>query len=180
MNIHSSKGYGMIEVIIAISILGILMGLSITGYQYWVKNARVRQVAESVLSGLQSARLSAIASNSSITFTMSNNGWRAESDPDQVFGLQSKVVGSENWSAGAKGVVILGTQDTIKFNGVGMVLNVPPGGATFDISSSSPSRCQTASNKNGVRCLSIQIKQFGQPRLCDPLLSLATNPQGCV
>ncbi len=68
------QGFTLIELIVAIVIVGILASLAIPSFQDLMAGVRVRSTAESFNQGLQFARSEAIKRNSRISFKFPANG----------------------------------------------------------------------------------------------------------
>lgn len=168
-------GYTLIELLVVISVFAIATSLGVTAYKDWIKNAQVRQVAEALLSGLQSARTTAIARNTGVLFSLTNTGWSVDVIGNQTYGVLPANV--QSWSYPVAPAAAISGQ-SIAFTPFGMASNLPQSGVTFITSYPQFGACQTISTA-GVRCLSVQVLPGGNTRICDPLLSFSTNPQGC-
>ena len=62
------RGFTIIEMAIAMAIFGFLLAAALPSIGVWMDNARIRNVAESLQNGLQTARAEAVRRNQSITF----------------------------------------------------------------------------------------------------------------
>lgn len=60
----------MIELLVAIVIVGILTSLALPSYRAWIQNQQIRAAAESILNGIQVARSEAIKNNSRARFVL--------------------------------------------------------------------------------------------------------------
>ena len=58
-----ARGISLIEILIGLAILGIGMAWGVPSYSVWMQNLQIRNMAESIVSGLQVARSEAIARN---------------------------------------------------------------------------------------------------------------------
>ena len=69
--IKNSKGFTLIEVIIVVTIIGILAAISIPAISSWLPNYRLKAAARELYSGMQKARMVAVKTNttSMMTFT---------------------------------------------------------------------------------------------------------------
>jgi type IV fimbrial biogenesis protein FimT len=67
------RGINIIEMMVTVAIVVILVGLGAPGIGEWIKNAQIRNTAESISSGLQMARLEALRRNASLSFYLTND-----------------------------------------------------------------------------------------------------------
>lgn len=78
------NGFTMIELIVAIAVLGILMAIAMPSFVQTMGNSRIRSVAESLTSGLQYARSEAVRRNERIRFSLdsSTGNWTVRRSDD--------------------------------------------------------------------------------------------------
>ncbi len=67
---HTQQGFTLIELMIAITILGIVLALALPSYQAFIQNTRLRNAAESIQNGLQIARAEAVKHNAQVRFSL--------------------------------------------------------------------------------------------------------------
>ncbi len=65
-----ARGVSLIEILIGLAILGIGMAWGVPSYSVWMQNLQIRNMAESIVSGLQVARSEAIARNGPVEFVL--------------------------------------------------------------------------------------------------------------
>ncbi len=79
MKSHSKfkqSGLTIIELMIGITILGVLASIALPSYQTFMLNTQIRTAAESILNGLQLARAEAVKRNTNVRFALTNaSGW---------------------------------------------------------------------------------------------------------
>ena len=70
---RSNLGISMIEIMVVVAIVAVLAGVAGPNFSTFIKNSQIKNTAESVLSGLQMARMEALRRNTSIRFQLTNN-----------------------------------------------------------------------------------------------------------
>jgi type IV fimbrial biogenesis protein FimT len=65
-----SRGMTLIEVMIAMAIVVVLVAMAVQGFSGWTRDMSVRGAAESILSGLQTARAEALKRNTPMRFQL--------------------------------------------------------------------------------------------------------------
>lgn len=192
---HSPRGFTLVEMLIAVSIVGILMAVGASSYQTWINNTRVRSVATSISQGIQLARATAIKNNSRASFdftgTIAGNTTTADwavcdntvnANPGNRPCLAADIV--EQFAATGKSSQLLVTftgTSCMEFNGMGRrntTARCNSNSGQIDITYPAAGTCENAGGK--VRCLRITTDSAGTTRMCDPALSQAVNPAGCL
>ena len=69
-NLDRQHGFTLVEVMVAIVILGILFGIALPTYRVWIQNVQIRNAAESIQNGLQLARTEAVKRNTNVAFVL--------------------------------------------------------------------------------------------------------------
>jgi type IV fimbrial biogenesis protein FimT len=189
-------GATLIEIVVALAILGILMAVVGPSAGVWLQNSQLRNAADAVLSGVQTARLEALKRNRPVSFRLTEVGSTAWQvclfDPvadacsiaaDAVLASKGAGEGGENARVGVD--TALSDTAVALTEGAGL-----PASVTFDsfgrLSSATAANIMRVDVRNpsmpaaDERRLVILISLGGQIRMCDPKLSQATNPQGCA
>lgn len=189
------RGFSIIEIMVTVSIIGILMALAAPSAANWIQNTQLRNSADSVLRGIQMARLEALKRNMVIGFELQDpntTAWRVCiydvignqcSTTQPNIHAKSASEGSPNARLATETVLSAVTAPLAP--GVGM-----PAIVAFDafgrFAATAPNNIvrvdvrNPAMDPNFERRLVILLTVGGQVRMCDPLLPKATNPQGCV
>jgi len=168
----------------------------------WLNNTRVRTAGETVLTGLNLARVEAVRRNTTVRFqlvgdltsacALSANGtsWvvsladpagACDAAPSELNPPQ--IIQKKSGAEGTRGVVLTASgAATVHFNGLGRVTS--PGGVlnmtNIEISNPAAGACQHVDAVNGtMRCLRIRISSGGEVRMCDPAVVDATDPRIC-
>lgn len=185
LNLTSApRGFTLIELVIAIAVLGILIALGIPSFTEWIHNTQVRNAAESALNGLQIARSEAVRSNSFTQFILGpGTGWRVISltPPSGGVGAACQETGeiqrrdSSEGSTSANVAVTPAGVNTVTFTPLGWVgagtnsCGNPITQLDFDSSTLTAARS---------RELRLVITAGGGIRLCDPQVA-AGDPRAC-
>jgi type IV fimbrial biogenesis protein FimT len=184
------QGFSMIELVIAITIMGVLLALAMPSFTSYMRDSKLRAAAESFLSGIQLARSEAVRRNAPVEFLLTSD------DPTVAnVGSATASATGPNWMVrtadltefiegkfaadGANGLRINDTTSpasddsgdpppgtlvsSIIFNGFGRTAMGADAAFKFTIPQV---KCQTDSGP--VRCLRVAVSVFGQARLCDP------------
>ncbi|GAA0705533.1 GspH/FimT family pseudopilin [Dokdonella soli] len=184
------SGMTLIELMVAITIIGLLIVLGAPGYSTWITNTRIRNAAESIQNALRLARDQAVQRGTSARFELTSASGGADwtvcipavatpttcaSPLETVQQFNSagganlvKVGSSTNltYATDVSGTVSAGTG--ITFNALGR-----PTGTTPVV------RIDASTSQSGSRRLITVISPGGSVRMCDPALSQSTSPQGC-
>lgn len=173
----AQSGMSIVELMIAIAIVGIAMALGMPSYSTWIQNTQIRTAAETILAGLQTARNEAIRRNAAVQFMLDGAGtsqWRVNffSDPD-ANPIQSRQ--AAEGSPNATITVTPGGANTVTFSALGRVIPNPD--ASLPIASvlvDNPMIPAVADR----RTLQILVPTGGAIRLCDPKVA-AGDPRSC-
>jgi type IV fimbrial biogenesis protein FimT len=188
------RGVTIVEVPIAIAIVGLLMALAAPSATTWIQNNQIRSAADSILNGIQTARIEALKRNTAVSFQLTDaasTAWRVciyDAAADDCSGTQPIIMSkgaSEGTPNGKVGVESVFTDtDNVLNPGDGM-----PAAVTFDsfgrVAPAAPVNIARVDVRNPTlasgdeRRLEIVVTVGGQTYMCDPKLSKATNPQGC-
>lgn len=197
-----NRGFSLIELLVALVVMGILMTFLMPVYSDYVRNVKVRVEAESFVSGVQLARAEAVRRNVPVEFLLTSDApteanvatatasasgpnWIVRTADMAIF-IEGKIAAA---SAGASQVRINDTTSPA----VDDVGDPPPGSPIASITFNSLGRaaiaadtafkftvpgvkCQTDSGP--VRCMRVTVSVFGQARLCDPRTA-AGDPRSC-
>lgn len=164
------RGFSLIELVVAMTILGVLLARGVPTVTGWVQSSQIRTAAEAIQNGLQVARQQAVQLNTKVKFALTGSDW-AITVVNPAAGIQSRVNTVDTPNAS-----VAGSQTEVVFNGLGRVSPVPTGLIFFDVTNPLGGNCAAAGG--GMRCMKVTVQSGGQIRMCDPKLPL-TDPQSC-
>lgn len=169
-------GITLIEILVAIVVLGLLMAVGIPSFKMWIQNTQIRTATDALLNGVQVAKNEAIRRNVSVQMKIEGNtGWRVnlKSDPDGA-PLQSRSTDESSYNALA--VTQPGGADTITFTALGRVDTSNADGSPIitQIDVDNPTMDPVESRE-----LRIVIVPGGAIRMCDPNVVAAGDPRAC-
>lgn len=161
-----SRGFTLVELMVAISVLAILLAVAAPSFNEFVANTKVRNVAENFYSGIQKARAEAIRSNELVEFVLTNSGKSWEVRVPGRAAAEQLIDSKTAAEGGAAAVVVnAGTVTTLTFNGLG-ALTAPTAAVELNFSHPLNSACDNLSL--AVRCVNVLVSLGGQSRLCEP------------
>lgn len=179
----NSHGFTLIELVVAMVIIGIILGFGITSAQVWIGNTQVRTKAEVLQNALRLAQAEASKRNATTTFWLTD-----DADANCATGPSSSTSG-KNWAVcltqktGDTPVLVQKSNETsdktsktvvasnfssITFDALGQnnlttagIINISKAGVN----------CQTDTPAGEIRCLRVQVTTGGKIRVCDPKLA---------
>jgi type IV fimbrial biogenesis protein FimT len=176
LKLHApERGFTLIEVMIALVVLGVLIALGAPSFSDWTRNQQIRSASEAILNGLQVARGEAVRRNLLVQFQLTSLPSSAWTVSESVSGtpIQSRVheEGTLNTSVAATP----GDATKATFAPLGNIV------ANLDATSTLTALDVTnAAASTSSRPLRVLITGGGSIRMCDPDpdLNLA-DPRRC-
>jgi len=193
MHRSMQRGMTLIEILVAVAIVGLLMALAAPSSMVWIQNLQLRNAAESVLTGVKQARVEALRRNTTVMFELTDpasSAWhvcivdtltKACKASETDLALHPASEGSPNARVGVETAFTnfstpvaagTGVPAQVAFDPLGRVSSLIEAIERIDVRN-------TKLSSSDERRLSIFIGPTGQVLMCDPALSKATNPQGC-
>jgi len=194
MNNHRrhASGFTLIEMMVTVTLLGILTMLAMPSFTTWIANNKVRTVSDSLQNGLRLAQTEALRRSRPVVFSLTNSAapqndltavadgsnWslnvaKSSLDASNVF-VQGGVL-----SDVAAGVKVKGAA-AVCFNAMGrLVANSDTGVDGASCSTGSSIFAYDIAANGSDRPLRVLVGLGGQVRMCDPARKLADSPDGC-
>ncbi|OWW18679.1 GspH/FimT family pseudopilin [Noviherbaspirillum denitrificans] len=193
MLIRPQRGLSLVELMIAFTIGGMLLMAGIPAFTSWIQNAQNRTAAESVVNGLQLARLEAVRRSAEVRFELTDAdglvAWNvgcavATAECPSTIQRRKTAEGTVNARAGVSTAILPnplppGYFDTAIAAGTGLPASVSFNGlgrpAVDDVTRIDITNATSVSARRYV----VTVSAGGQIRMCDPALKFSDNPQGC-
>jgi len=178
---YSHVGFSLVELMVAVAVIGILAVFALPSYTIWIENTRIRNAADSINSGLQKARVEALKRNADVKFELgAGSEWTIGCvsvtadcpDPIETRSVKEGSSASISVTATPVGSTIL------VFTSLGRVRSALEGApeepfTQLNIDNSSMSGTES-------RDLRILIDAGGAGKMCDPYIELSdTDPRKC-
>ena len=191
------SGFTIIELMVSISVIGLLLVLGIPTYEQWTQNTRIRTATESIQNGLRLARNDAAQQATNIRFQLTSaaGGWEVCSlgtgeaaCPANASSILEQYTG-DNGSDGLEITTSTAVASVTGANWYGATIAGAAAGSGVTFSSlARPSnyggtdvlRIDASATQAGARRLVTTISAGGMVNMCDPLIPFsATSTQGC-
>jgi type IV fimbrial biogenesis protein FimT len=181
-----TRGFTLIELMIAVAIFAILLVLAGPMYSDFMGNTQIRTAAENSLAGVRLAQTSAVKTNRPAKVVIdasAGGGWDVYLFDENTGDYATTALESYRWIAGApKAVVTLpGGGTEVAFDGLGRVCTTvlcsSAGAATTPVTEVDVTNPLVGS----PRALKVMISSIGgtaATKLCDPAVA-APDPKSC-
>jgi type IV fimbrial biogenesis protein FimT len=185
LNLRPQRGMSLVELMIGLAIVAILLFVAVPSFSTFLQNTKIRNAAESVLTGLTTARNEAIRRNAPVRFqfvsdltsgcalrtdslawivSLSDPSGACDAEPSETAG--PRILEKRSATEGTQAVFVETDASTVTFTGLGRLSGA--GITTIDFKSLT-GICQHLDPANGtMRCMRIKITTGGQTKLCDP------------
>ena len=202
MLIARSRGFTLIELMVGLTLLGVLLMLAMPSFTQMINNQKLRSTADTVLSGLQTARLEALKRNQPVEFLLTADtidpanygsfstnavgpGWAVRLDPvtctsgptecyvDGKSGLEGTNQSDPTALAVKLATTNMPASNTIRFDAMGRSNVTAAAGVWIDVSNPTGGTCKAVGGV--MRCLRIVVSGSGRVRLCDPSVAPAAG-----
>jgi type IV fimbrial biogenesis protein FimT len=200
---RARRGFSLIELMVTLTIAGILLAVAMPSFSTWMTNIRIRNVATEFYTGLQQARSEAIARNTQVRFqsvttmdsscslSTSGAGWvvnvvngtntvdsKCNVAPDPATTTAPLIIANRRPDTNTS-VAVSATASQVVFTNLGRQPTSPaPTDLTYNFTASSSGGCQSAGGN--LTCLRVLVTTGGQIRMCNPRFDPSTgDPQAC-
>jgi len=167
-------GFTIIEVLIVVSVLGVMLALGVPAMSTFIGNSSIRTNAEAIANGIQFARTEAIRRNAGVTFVLNPGGATYTVN----LASDSSVLNQRGAEARADAVVVTPSPagaTTLTYTSLGTL------SANADASAAITAVKVNANTANAaqLRNMCVLVSVGGVARMCDPLRVDPTDPQRC-
>ena len=196
------RGITLIELMIGLAIVAIVLFVAVPAFTIFLQNQQIKNAAQTVMTGLNTARAEAIRRNQAVRFqfvsnltagcALANNSlaWvvslaspvgNCEAEPGDM-GTAAQIIDKRSATEGTRNVAVATTGgNTATFTGLGRLSG---GGMTQIDFSNTTGVCEHVDPTNGtMRCMRVQIAPGGEARMCDPKVAApvppAVEPRAC-
>ncbi|MCL2872928.1 MAG: GspH/FimT family pseudopilin [Betaproteobacteria bacterium] len=173
------QGFSLTELMIAVALFAIFLLVASPSIQLYLENSKVKNVAESIESGMQKAKFHAIKYNTPVEFVLdlTNSSWAIWQLDDSTTSAKQVTPAIETFSWGADGRNW--SRVTVSANPTGVAHSSNLAVVTFDrgdgwllrnnlTTTAAPPHSITVSNSlEGTRHLQVDILMKGGVRVCD-------------
>lgn len=191
------QGVTLIELMVGIAILAVMLAMGVPAFSGWIQDTQIRTAAESILNGLQTARAEAVRRNAVVRFTLTSADGKVSWNVGCPTVTATCPASIQSRSAAEAGSLAKATVSAdpipvpapagyfeaqlssagelpaeVNFDGLGRVFT-PAAGALFNRADVTSTTSATA------RRYVVVVSSGGQVRMCDPKMSIATDPRGC-
>ncbi|MGN8080386.1 pilus assembly FimT family protein [Variovorax sp. 22077] len=195
---RATMGFTLIELMVTISVLAVMLGIAAPLLIDFVRNNKVRAVANTLQNGLRTAQTEAMRRNQQVVFILTNatpsgdtpvaaaiNGkhWAAytvvpDGSSESMALLDTGVIDDVGSEVAITGPAVL------CFSSLGRLkYNSAPGitGKSCELPSGGPAQIYGVALTGATRSLRVLVNVGGQVRMCDPskTFDATTTPDGC-
>ena len=188
----SGRGFSLIELMVTVAVMVLLALLAAPSMVQYTEASKIQGSAELFYAATQQARMEAIRRNAAVdliltdqapvpasadttSLTTSGPNWLIRQVPassDDTFQFIEGKSGAEGGGRGDGGTLVMtGSASSVQFNALGSAV----GALTVNFSSSRA----TCAPTGAARCLRVVVSPGGQARLCDPVVTAASDNRKC-
>ena len=196
----SLAGVTLVELMIAITIIGVLLAAGLPEAFNWIQNTKIRSYAETISNGVQLARAEAVRRNTQVEFVLTSTLPVAANTPALVASTSGPYWVVRKWDSTntydpadpkapwfiqgggtevttSSAVISTSPADAnVIFDGLGRT-DLAAGALTVQVTNPNGGACFALSGP--MRCLNVVVQPGGQIRMCDPAITTAGDTRKC-
>ena len=189
------RGFNLIEILVTLSVLGILIALGAPSLAEFLQNQQIRAATEAIVNGMQVARGEAIRRNLAVQMVLEppTSGWticEATVEPcdsttlttDATLVIQSRSPDENTGSARITAVAadLVTTAVAVTFSPLGSVVTNFNASSTLARADVFSVRDACIADGGPMRCLRVVVTGGGSVRMCDPTPGIVSpDPRAC-
>jgi type IV fimbrial biogenesis protein FimT len=202
------SGFTMIEMAVTMTVFAILFTLGVPAMTTWIRNNKVRTVADTLQTGLRLAQAESLRRSRQVVFAMTNSpatsltplplpavaggtSWAIYTVPSMTDGSENpEFIASGVLSNASTSVVVTPSNatSTVCFNSMGRlvanttanVTNITGGDTCVQPTGAPPVQSFSITLAGADRPLQVNLSLGGQVHMCDPGVALSdSHPEGC-
>jgi len=203
MSHAAERGMTIIELMIGLAIVALVLFVAVPAFTIFLQNQQIKNAAQTVMTGLSSARAEAIRQNRAVRFQFVSNltagcvlatnslAWVVSLDdpagdcaaapvvlgdfPDIDAAPAPRIIEKRSATEGTRNVVVATNGGTTAtFTGLGRLSG---GGITQIDFSNATGSCEHLDLVNGtMRCMRVLVSPGGEARMCDPKVAAPVPP----
>jgi len=190
-------GFNIIEILVTLTVLGVLISLGAPSLGEWLQNQQVRSATEAIVNGMQVARGEAIRRNLAVQMVLEppTSGWTV--CEATVFPCDSTILanpltaplviqsrspdeGTSSANVTPVAADLATTATVVTFSPLGSVVANFDGSAILSRVDVINSRLACRVDSGPIRCLRVVVTGGGSVRMCDPTPGIvAPDPRTC-
>jgi len=198
----AARGMTIVELMVGLAIVAIVLFVAVPAFTIFLQNQQIKNAAQTVMQGLNTARAEAIRRNQAVRFqfvsdltagcalsttslawvvSLSNPAGNCEAEAGDM-GSAAQIVEKRSATEGTRNVTIATTGgNAATFTGLGRLSGA---GITQIDFSNSTGTCEHLDLTNGtMRCMRVVVAPGGEARMCDPKVAApvppAIDPRAC-
>ncbi|MDR2244997.1 MAG: GspH/FimT family pseudopilin [Burkholderiales bacterium] len=175
---NNIRGFTLVELMITVALMAFLLMAAMPSVRVYLENTKVRNVAESIAAGMQTAKFYAVKNNAPTEIVLGGSGWAIwrldnATSPATQINPAVEAFAWDDW-AGVTVTVAPKTATTATFNGGNGWLSR----SNLTATTPPPDSITVTSTLVGTRRLQVDVLMTGSVRVCD--LDLPTSdPKSC-
>lgn len=202
-NPRRASGFTMIEMAVTMTIFAILVAVGVPTMSTWIKNTKVRTVADALQSGLRIAQAESLRRSRQVVFALTNSttptaiplpavadglSWAIWTIPSMAGETPTFIQSGELSSASANVTVTSNGVAALCFNSMGRLTNnaganvvaITGGAGCVQPAGAPPLQQFNITTPGADRPMQVNLSLGGQVHMCDPQIALSpTHPEGC-